>query len=158
MGVFVHLREGWSTALSVVLGLLLLLPASPHATSDLVLCVERSGEVNVEQSHEGECTGPSAESRSQDRAPDLLDVSAGEHCGDCEDLPLRLTDATDPCGTAIAPSWSVDIDGPAKRLSLEARVSGTPEVTSSSLPPGLFANQALAAASHASLGSTVLLI
>ncbi|MCS3676258.1 hypothetical protein GGP72_000154 [Salinibacter ruber] len=114
MRSMLSIRKRLATTLNVVvLGLLLLVPASPHA-AEVVLCLEESGQVNVERAEVGECEG----SRVGDSGEvNLLDASKDEHCIDCSDVPLRLTEADDPCGTALLTS-STSLEGPSEDLSL----------------------------------------
>ena len=159
VAVSAHIRPQRRSRLSVVLLILLLLvPASPHA-SDVVLCVERSGQLNVEKASFGECAD--APGLSDDRRHDLGNAVEDEHCVDCADVPLRFGEADDPCGTAILPS-PISLDGPTEALSVSAlelghepsRVEDGSAVAESTIPRSL----RRLPGREVSLGSVVLLI
>ena len=160
MRAIVNIRRHWATPLSgVLLGLLLLLPASPHA-AEFVLCLESTGQVNVEHAEANTCSEP-PKSAAHSEKTDAFTSAESEHCPGCSDVPLQLTEADDPCGTAITPSI-VTLDAPGEQLSLSstrpaenpfAAVEGSdrshPQASTS--PPSV-------TGPDASLGSVVLLI
>lgn len=159
MHAIVHIREQWTSTLRVVLlGLLLLIPATPHAT-EVVLCVEDSGAVNIEQAEDGECTERirlHAETK-----PEAVEAATAEHCADCADVPLRVSEADDPCGGAVlAPSLELEMpreDGVVVSVAL-----GTSPVLDRDATSLSFQQHARSvrpnADRDASLGSVVLLI
>jgi len=120
MRAMVSIRKRWASAMSVVvLGLLLLLPASPHG-ADVVLCIEESGQVNVERAESGECT---EEARvKSESAPKIIDRSEREHCRNCSDVPLRVSEADDPCTAAVVSS-SLELEALSGQEPLLASVS-----------------------------------
>ncbi len=159
MRSIVHIRKRWASTLSVaVLGLLLLLPASPHG-ADVVLCLEESGQVNVERAKAGQCTeGAQAKSES---ALKILDASEGEHCIDCSDVPLRVNEADDPCVAAVVSSSS-ELEGPNEQGTPLSAVSAATQVLGTQETP-LSSHQHVQSARpnadrDVSLGSVVLLI
>lgn len=159
MRSIVPIREQWASTLSVaVLGLLLLLPASPHG-ADFVLCLEESGQVNVERAEAGECTeGTRAKSESVLK---ILDASEGEHCIDCSDVPLQVSEADDPCVAAIVSS-SLELEEPSEQGTLLSAASVSTEALKTeetSHSPHQHVQSARSDADRdASLGSVVLLI
>lgn len=159
MRSMVSTRKHWGSTLTVaVLGLLLLLPASPHG-ADLVLCIEQSGQVNVERAESGECA---EEARvKSEPASEILDRPEEEHCKDCTDVPLRVNEADDPCTAAVVSS-SFELEALSVQESLLASVSvhirplGTEEPVRS---PHEHVQSAHSKTDRdASLGSVVLLI
>lgn len=152
------IRERWASTLSVaVLGLLLLLPASPHG-AELVLCLEESGQVNVERAKSGKCVDWTRTNGESELL--LLDTSENEHCTDCSDVPLRLTEADDPCETAILSS-PPSPEGPSEQIAfastgLDRQVVETDESGHSFLKR--FRQARPTPDPDASIGSVVLLI
>lgn len=98
------IRSQCAPALSLLLGVLLLVPISRHGGSDLVLCVESDGAVNVEQSRSDECSSSTVSADEDVPVPSVLSKSGVQHCPGCRDLPLVLPDATDPCEAAVVSS------------------------------------------------------
>lgn len=98
------IRDRWAPALSLLLGILLLVPVSPHGGSNLVLCVESDGAVNVERSQSDECSSPTASADRGISGQAIQTQSSEEHCPGCRDLPLVLPDATDTCESAVLSS------------------------------------------------------
>ena len=114
MPSMVSIRKRLGSTLNVVaLGLLLLLPTSPHA-AEVVLCLEESGDVNVERAEAGECADRIRE--KEGGKVTVVGASEQEHCIDCSDVPLRLSEADDPCGMALLTS-STSLEGPSEDLS-----------------------------------------
>lgn len=159
MHTIVYMREQWVSTLRVVLlGLLLLIPATPHAT-ETVLCVEDSGAVNIERADDGECTERIRLHAEQN--PEAVEAATAEHCADCADVPLRVSEVDDPCGQAVlAPS--LELETPRETGTLIAVVSGTglfPDRDATRLSSQQDARSARPNADReASLGSVVLLI
>lgn len=95
------IRNRWAPALSLLLGILLVLPTGRHGSPSLVLCVESEGTVNVEHSRGDECSSSSSSTNGDAPIQSALMQSSGEHCPGCTDLPLALADATEPCESAV---------------------------------------------------------
>ncbi len=101
-----HIRERWAPIVSLLFGVLLLLPMSQHGTSDLVLCVEKNGAVNVEPARGGDC-GSSAFAVTARGAPSAppsqqrIVRSENAHCVGCTDVPLFVTSPSEPCESAV---------------------------------------------------------
>ncbi|WP_157942214.1 hypothetical protein [Salinibacter altiplanensis] len=109
------IRQHWaSTVCGAVLGLLLLIPVSPHA-AELVLCLEPTGQVNVESAEAGSCADRPEIAGSKEQ--EVFVAGERDHCSGCSDIPLHLTEADDPCGTAITPPTTA-LDGTGEQLSL----------------------------------------
>lgn len=100
----------------VLMGLLLLFPATPHHT-EAVLCIEPSGEVNIEHAEDGECAALSGE--AEDPVSRTVSTSDQEHCTNCSDVPLRVSEADDPCGRGVV-SPSIELEGPSEQEALVA--------------------------------------
>lgn len=151
----VSIRKRLATTLNVVaLGLLLLLPAGPHA-AEVVLCLEESGDVNVERAEAGECAERIRENKGVN--VEVVGASEEEHCSD---VPLRVSEADDPCGTAILTS-STSLEGPSEHLSLVSTRLDSQAVESggsSSSSPPRFRRSRYEPGQDTSLSSVVLLI
>ena len=158
MPSMVSIRKRLASTLNVVaLGLLLLLPTSPHA-AEVVLCLEESGDVNVERAEAGECTDKIRE--KEGGKVKVVGASEQEHCIDCSDVPLRVSEGDDPCGTAIL-SPSTSLEDPGEHLSLvstslQSRPVESGESSSSS--PPRFRRYSNEPGQDTSLSSVVLLI
>lgn len=157
MRSIVHIREGGTSTMNVVvLGLLLLLPASPHG-AEFVLCLQDSGQVNVERFDEAQSEGFAVGDWEE---IDVLGSSEEHSSTDCSDVPLRLTEANDPCATAIL-SFSTSPEGPSEYLS-PASARPTPQALEVDEPnrpsPHRFRRSSAESGLDASLSSVVLLI
>lgn len=113
------IREKWAPVLSLVLGLLVLLPMNRHASAGFVLCVEPSGTVNVERAQGTQCEQSLRSGETRPETGLRLSETAPEHCPGCVDVPFFLGDGTELCESAVVSS-SVTTLLPPSRLALPA--------------------------------------
>ena len=117
------------------MGLLLLVPVSSHEGT-LLLCVEPSGDVNVEQSRNGEC----AERLSQQNQDRVRFGAVGDnHCTDCIDVSLHWAGPSDQCAFAVQVTPTTDEDRmSAPQATDQATIVGSvpPNDGSALTPPG----------------------
>lgn len=142
----------------MALGVLLLIPVSPHA-AEFMLCLESTGQVNVEAAEAGSCADRPEIAGSEER--NVLASGAEKHCPGCSDIPLHLTETDDPCGTAVTPS-TLTLDAPGEQFSLTSTQPATDPFVAPSLSNSSRPSASPSAPSEsgpgASLGSVVLLV
>lgn len=82
---------------------------SRHGTTGLVLCVEASGVVNVEQARGDDCTAAEEEKSNRTVSWTAVAQDSQKHCVDCTDVPLSLESSTEPCESAVLTAPPSDV-------------------------------------------------